>query len=133
MQYLRDIEAARAVPASHSKNASPALQRDLGDRPAIVGREGAAPVTLLATDKEEIGARRLAAAPSVETRTSWVAASVVLVIFTFSYGAPLIAPIALKEIQADLGGARSVPALANSLAWLGSGAGAMAFGWTAER
>ena len=90
-------------------------------------------MTLLATGKEESGSTHLAAAPSVETRASWVAASIVLVIFTFSYGAPLIAPVALKEIQADLGGARSVPALANSLAWLGSGAGAMAFGWIAER
>ena len=62
-----------------------------------------------------------------------MAAGVVLFIFTFSYGAPLIAPVALKAIAADLGSTRSVPALANALAWLGSGAGAMAFGWIAER
>ena len=71
--------------------------------------------------------------PSVETRASWVAAGVVLFIFTFSYGAPLIAPVALKAIAADLGSTRAVPALANALAWLGSGAGALAFGWIAER
>jgi MFS family permease len=70
---------------------------------------------------------------SMETNASWIAASVVLFIFTFSFGAPLVAAVALKEIAADLGSARSVPALANSLAWLGSGAGALAFGWIAER
>jgi MFS family permease len=64
---------------------------------------------------------------------SWVAAGVVLFIFTFSYGAPLIAPVALKSIAADLSSTRAVPALANALAWLGSGAGALAFGWIAER
>jgi MFS family permease len=74
-----------------------------------------------------------AVAQSVETRASWLAAGVVLFIFTFSYGAPLIAPVALKAIAADLGSARSVPALANALAWLGSGAGALAFGWIADR
>jgi len=62
-----------------------------------------------------------------------VAAGVVLFIFTFSYGAPLLAVVALKPIAADLGSARAVPALANALAWLGSGAGALAFGSIAER
>ena len=72
-------------------------------------------------------------AQSVETKASWVAAGIVLFIFTFSYGAPLVAPVALKPIAADLGSDRWVPALANSLAWLGSGAGALAFGRIAER
>jgi MFS family permease len=70
---------------------------------------------------------------SIETGASWVAAGVVLFIFTFSYGAPLLAVVALKPIAADLGSARAVPALANALAWLGSGAGALAFGSIAER
>ena len=39
----------------------------------------------------------------------------------------------MKPIAADLGSSRSIPSLANSLAWLGSGAGAIAFGWIAER
>ena len=88
-------------------------------------------VALPATLKGTADSR--AAGPTVETRASWIAAGVVLFIFTFSYGAPLIAPVALKAIAADLGSTRSVPALANALAWLGSGAGAMAFGWIAER
>src|SRR5690242_6560022 len=71
--------------------------------------------------------------PSVETRASWVVAFAALFILTFSYGAPLVAAVALKPIADDLGSLRSVPALANSLAWLGSGAGSLAFGSIAER
>jgi MFS family permease len=78
-------------------------------------------------------ATQAADAQSIETGWSWLAAGVVLFIFTFSYGAPLVAVVALKPIAADLGSTRSVPALANSLAWLGSGTGALAFGWIAER
>jgi MFS family permease len=74
-----------------------------------------------------------AVATSVETRASWTAAGIVLFIFTFSYGAPLVAVVALKPIAAELSSPRSIPALANSLAWLGSGTGALAFGWIAER
>jgi len=74
-----------------------------------------------------------ATAQSIETNASWVAATVALFILTFYHGAPLLAPVALKPIAAELGASRSVPALANSLAWLGSGAGAIAFGWIAER
>jgi len=44
---------------------------------------------------------------SIETGASWVAAGVVLFIFTFSYGAPLLAVVALKPIAADLGSARA--------------------------
>lgn len=88
-------------------------------------------MALPATGNGELASRD--AAPTVETSASWLAASVVLFIFTFSYGAPLIAPVALKAIAADLGSSRSIPALANALAWLGSGAGALAFGLIAER
>ena len=41
--------------------------------------------------------------------------------------------VSLKPIAEELGSTRSIPALANSLAWLGAGTGAMAFGWVAER
>ena len=70
---------------------------------------------------------------SVETGTSWLVASAALFILTFSYGAPLVSSVALKPISADLGSARSVPALANSLVWMGSGLGAIGLGWVAER
>ena len=72
-------------------------------------------------------------AQSIETAASWLAAGVVLFVFTFSYGAPLVAVVALKEIATEFDNTRSIPALAHSLAWLGSGAGALAFGWIAER
>jgi len=70
---------------------------------------------------------------SVETRASWVVALTALGIYTVSFGAPVITVVALKPIAAELGGARSVPALAYSLAWLGSAAGGIAMAWVAER
>ncbi|MFI5021193.1 MAG: MFS transporter [Alphaproteobacteria bacterium] len=70
---------------------------------------------------------------SVETRASWLVASVALVILSFSYGAPLVTAVALKPIAAELGSSRSLPALAGSLAWLGSGLGGIPMGWLAER
>jgi MFS family permease len=73
------------------------------------------------------------APPSIETSASWTAATVGFFVLTFYHAAPLLAPVALKPIAAELGTSRSVPALANSLAWLGSGAGAIAFGWIADR
>ena len=49
------------------------------------------------------------------------------------YGAPLVAVVALKPIAADLGSLRSVPALAGSLAWLGSAVGGIVMARIAER
>jgi MFS family permease len=70
---------------------------------------------------------------TIETRSSWVVATVVLVILAVSFGAPWITIVALKSIAAETGGLRSVPALAGSLAWLGFGAGGLAMGTIAER
>ena len=70
---------------------------------------------------------------SVETKASWVIATVVLVILALSFGAPWITIVALKLIAADLGGLRSVPAAASSLAWIGFGAGGIVMGYIAER
>lgn len=70
---------------------------------------------------------------SVETRASWVVALTALGIYTVSFGAPVIAVVALKAIAADFGGARSAPALAYSLAWLGAAVGGVAMGRLAER
>jgi MFS family permease len=71
--------------------------------------------------------------PSVETRSSWVVAIVLLVILALSFGAPWIAIVALKLIAAEQGGLRSVPALASALAWIGFGTGGMVMGYVAER
>jgi len=54
-------------------------------------------------------------------------------VYSVSFGAPTITVVALKPIAADLGGARSVPALAYALAWFGSALGGIAMGWLAER
>ena len=70
---------------------------------------------------------------SIETRTSWVVAFTALVVMSIAYGAPFVSVVALKQIAAELGSARSVPALAYSLAWLGSAFGGVAMGRIAER
>ena len=74
-----------------------------------------------------------AAETSIETRTSWIIACVALAILSVSYGAPLVAVVALKPIAADLGVTRSAPTLAGSFAYLGAGFGGILMGWTAER
>jgi len=71
--------------------------------------------------------------PSVETPASWIVATAVLVILALSFGAPWITIIALKMIAAEMGGLRSVPALATALAWIGFGTGGIAMGYVAER
>ena len=71
--------------------------------------------------------------PSIETKASWVIAAVCLLIMALSFGAPWIAVVALKDIAADLGGQRSVPALAYSLSWLGSASGGIVMGRLAEK
>jgi len=71
--------------------------------------------------------------PSIETRRSWIVATVVLLILALSVGAPWITVVALKLIATETGGLRSVPALAASLAWIGYGAGGILMGQIAER
>jgi MFS family permease len=70
---------------------------------------------------------------SVETRRSWVVASVILVIMAIAFGAPWITVVALKNIAAEVNGERSVPALASALMWIGSGVGGIVMGRVAER
>jgi MFS family permease len=68
------------------------------------------------------------ASSSVETRASWVVAFVALVIMAMAFGAAWITAVALKDIAAEVGGSRAVPALASALAWLGGGAGGILMG-----
>src|SRR5882762_5370994 len=70
---------------------------------------------------------------SVETKASWAVASVALIILGMSFGAAWITAVALKDIADEVGGARSVPALASALAWLGSGAGGIIMARIADR
>jgi MFS family permease len=70
---------------------------------------------------------------TIETRTSWVVATVALLTLAFSFGAPWVAVVALKAIAAEFGGARETPALAGSLGWIGVGVGGIVMGRIAER
>jgi MFS family permease len=74
-----------------------------------------------------------AAAGTVETARSWLVAWTALGILSISFGAPMIAVVALKPIAAEFGNLRSVPALSTALAWLGSAVGGIAMGQVAER
>jgi MFS family permease len=71
--------------------------------------------------------------PSVETRTSWLVATVALGVMAVAFGAPWITVVALKNIAAEANGARSVPALAGALIWIGAGFGGVLMGRVAER
>jgi MFS family permease len=70
---------------------------------------------------------------SIETRTSWVVASISLLLLGLSFGGMWITAVGLKAVAADMGGTRAVPSLATSLAWLGSGAGGILMGRIANR
>src|ERR1700747_36447 len=70
---------------------------------------------------------------SVESRASWLAASITLLILSISYGAPLMVVVGLKPIAASLDTDRSVVALAASLVWLGTGLGGILMGRIADR
>ena len=70
---------------------------------------------------------------TIETRRSWIVCLTALCIAAVSFAAPAITVVGLKSIAADLGGERSVPALAYSLAWLGSSFGGIPMGRAAER
>ena len=70
---------------------------------------------------------------TIETRATWAVCLTALAIAAVSFAAPAITVVGLKWIAADLGGERSVPALAYSLAWLGASVGGVAMGQAAER
>jgi MFS family permease len=72
-------------------------------------------------------------ADSIESRSSWVAASITLAILSISSGAPLVVVVGLKPIAASLGADRSVVALAASLIWFGTGLGGIMMGRLADR
>jgi MFS family permease len=60
-------------------------------------------------------------------------AGISVTLLSLSFGSLWINAVGLKAIAADLGGSRSAPALANSLAWFGSSVGGLAMGRLAER
>lgn len=56
-----------------------------------------------------------------------------LVAMLMAFGGAWITPVALKDIAAEVGGARQVPALGSALAWLCSGAGGILMGRIADK
>ena len=86
------------------------------------------------TETSSTAPRRTGRYPvSIESRGSWVAASLTLAILSVSYGAPLIVVVGLKPIAESLGADRSTVALSASLVWFGTGLGGIAMGWIADR
>ncbi|HWB47469.1 MAG TPA: MFS transporter [Stellaceae bacterium] len=77
--------------------------------------------------------RRWAGRATVEHRGSWVVCLTALGIAATSFGANAIPVVALTSVAADLGGERSVPALAYSFAWFGASIGGIPMGRIAER
>src|SRR5580704_18616733 len=73
------------------------------------------------------------AARLIDSKSSWVVATVTVLVLGVAFGAPWMAAVALKDIAAEVGGARAVPALGLALAWIGAGFGGIAMGWIAER
>ena len=71
--------------------------------------------------------------PRVDSREAWVTTFAALVIASVALGAPYLVSVALRPIAEDLGGYRSIPSAAASLALLGTGVGGLLMGWVAER
>src|SRR6185369_15222367 len=69
---------------------------------------------------------------SIETRESWIVAVVALIVMLMAFGGAWVTPVALKDIAAEVGGTRSVPALASALVWFGSGFGGILMGRLAD-
>ena len=80
-----------------------------------------------------LGAVSAGTSASIESKASWVVASMSLAILAIAFGGPWIAVVALKAIAAETGGARSIPSFASSLAWFGAGLGGIGMGWLADR
>lgn len=71
--------------------------------------------------------------PSVETKQSWTVATAALVTLMMGFGSAWIIAVALKDVAAEVGGARTVPAIAAALVWLCSGIGGILMSWLANR
>jgi len=72
-------------------------------------------------------------AESIETRDSWIIAFATLTMLSLAAGAPMTVVIGLVPIAETLGSGRSLPSLATSLAYLGTGVGGVLCGLLAGR
>ena len=102
--------------------------------PANLRLELVAPLTYVGGGMEaHIRRRRAELGGRTDSREAWLIAIATLTTTSISFGAPYVVIVALKLIAADLGGYRSIPAAATSLAMIGTGIGGLAMGWLAER
>ncbi|HTE79410.1 MAG TPA: MFS transporter, partial [Reyranella sp.] len=69
----------------------------------------------------------------LDRRAAWIAAWAALATMTVAYGAPLIVVVGMKPIAAELGTARSGPAAASALTYIGAAFGGIVAGWLAGR
>ena len=69
----------------------------------------------------------------IDSREAWAVTVAATIIASVALGAPYVVIVALKSVATDLGGYRSIPSAAASLAMLGTGVGGLAMGWVAER
>ncbi|MGG5890502.1 MFS transporter [Falsiroseomonas sp. HC035] len=81
----------------------------------------------------EPGGIRADQARSIESRHSWIIAAAALTMLAFAAGAPLTVVVGLVPISETLGAGRSLPSLATSLAYLGTGIGGVVCGLLAGR
>lgn len=70
---------------------------------------------------------------SIESRASWVAASVTLAILSVAYGSTLLIVVGLRVMELDTGVSRSTLALAGAFTWIGTGLGGIIMGWVSDR
>src|SRR5262249_56709935 len=84
-----------------------------GGRPPYSSRRGRPALDLRSPDPAgTVSMHSSVPMTTIETRTSWVAATAALLALALSFGAPWVAVVSLKAIAADFGSGRETPALA---------------------
>src|SRR5215831_13600792 len=125
---------ARVPEGNFHRRGLRAFWRNAADRPALRQRGWSNTLRLVKRPANRVSFLMLqSASSSIETKASWAVATVALITMLMAFGAAWITAVALKDIAAEVGGVRSVPALASALAWLGSGVGGILMGRIANR
>jgi hypothetical protein len=62
---------------------------------------------------------------SIESRYSWLVATTAVIMLSLAAGGPITVVVGLVQIADDFGAGRSLPSLANSLAYFGTAIGGM--------
>ena len=65
---------------------------------------------------------------SIESRYSWIVAMTAVTMLSLAAGGPITVVVGLVQIAEDFGSGRSLPSLANSLAYFGTAIGGMVCG-----